>query len=150
MAAAAPTCARCGAPSSYHFQGDDLCPEHYAAAAGLPVSSVSFQGSAAQNGSSTNVLGALVSLGIGGWVIWFFMFGGLEKQTAEGLDSIYKQVAADAVTQYNMTRQSGTSIDICVHAGLVSAAYLQAMDDTHYQQWKRTEAADCAAAGMPQ
>jgi hypothetical protein len=59
------------------------------------------------------------------------------------------KVADDVVKQYEITKRSGTKIDVCVHAGLVSAAYLQAKDEDRYRQWKQIEKADCAAAGMP-
>jgi hypothetical protein len=32
---------------------------------------------------------------------------------------------------------------------MVVAAYLQAKDETNYAAWKKTEIADCKAAGMP-
>lgn len=68
----------------------------------------------------------------------------------EVLEEIYKQVVDDAIAQYNMVKRQGSAIDVCVHAGLVSAAYLQAKDEPHYASWKQTERADCEAAGMPQ
>ena len=66
-----------------------------------------------------------------------FLWGGVEKQ-----------VAADAVKQYEIAKRSGTAMDACIHAGLAAAAYLQAKDEAHYQQWKQTEKADCAKAGL--
>jgi len=39
--------------------------------------------------------------------------------------------------------------DVCVHAGLVAAAYLQAKDEENYREWKATEKTDCVAAGLP-
>ena len=82
-------------------------------------------------------------------MLWYFFGGGLQKQAANDLQGIHNQVASDAVKQYEMTLRSGTPIDICVHAGLVSASYLQAKDESNYQRWKLTEAADCARAGVP-
>jgi hypothetical protein len=68
---------------------------------------------------------------------------------ASGLDDIYKKVATDAVAQYEITKRGGAVIDICVHAGLVAAAFLQAKDEASYRTWKQTERADCTAAGVP-
>jgi hypothetical protein len=90
------------------------------------------------------VFGGLLAVGI----IWFYLGGGLEQQAAKDMGNIYNQVSADAVKQYNIVKASGTPIDICVQAGMVTAAYLQAKDNGNYAAWKRTEAVDCAAAGI--
>jgi hypothetical protein len=37
-----------------------------------------------------------------------------------------------------------------VQAGIVSAAFLQAQDETNYQKWKTIEKNDCARAGIAQ
>jgi hypothetical protein len=66
-----------------------------------------------------------------------------------GLDDIEKKVAADAVSQYGIAKRGGAKIDICVHAGFVAAAFMQAKDEANYRIWKATESTDCAAAGMP-
>ena len=60
------------------------------------------------------------------------------------------KVARDSIEKYEMVKRQGSAIDACVHAGIVSAAYLQAKDETKYSEWKAIEKADCAAAGMPQ
>jgi hypothetical protein len=73
------------------------------------------------------------------FLLLLYFGGGLEKKVASGF-----------IDQYNIAKRSGTPIDVCVHAGLVSAAFLQAKDDANYQVWKATEAAACKAAGMPQ
>ncbi|OAK66912.1 hypothetical protein A3K87_05040 [Variovorax paradoxus] len=73
-----------------------------------------------------------------------------KAQQAAVLEDIYQQVVDDSIVQYNMVKRQGSAIDLCVHAGLVSAAYLQAKDEPHYASWKQTERTDCAAAGMPQ
>ena len=65
------------------------------------------------------------------------------------MDSIYDQVAKDAIQQYEIAERQGDKIQICVQAGLVSAAYLQAKDEANYQTWKEVERADCSRAGMP-
>ena len=94
----------------------------------------------------SQALGVVFTIGIA----WYFFGGGLEKQAAKDLSNIEAQVASDAVKQYNIAKSSGTPVDICVQAGMVSASYLQAKDDTNYAKWKQLEAADCSAAGIMQ
>ncbi|HEY5373747.1 MAG TPA: hypothetical protein VIK01_08665 [Polyangiaceae bacterium] len=65
------------------------------------------------------------------------------------MDRIKQKVATDAVNQYNMAKRGGSAVDVCVHAGFVAAAYLQANDETNYQAWKQTQKTDCQAAGVP-
>jgi nitrous oxide reductase accessory protein NosL len=64
--------------------------------------------------------------------------------------SIEAQVAQDSVVQYNIAKQQGDKMQICVQAGIVSASYLQAKDQANYNKWKAIEKKDCAAAGLPQ
>jgi hypothetical protein len=63
---------------------------------------------------------------------------------------MFDKVAADAVEEYAITQRSGTPIDVCVQAGLVSAAYLQAKDEENYSRAKARQNADCARAGVSQ
>jgi hypothetical protein len=65
------------------------------------------------------------------------------------MHEIKDQVATDAVRQYQIADRQGDKIQICVQAGLVSAAYLQADDEAAFDHWKKIEHADCAAAGIP-
>lgn len=65
-----------------------------------------------------------------------------------GMQGIHNKVAEDAVTQYNIAARNGSAIDVCVQAGLVSAAYLQAQDESAYKTWKGIEQRDCDAAGI--
>ena len=62
---------------------------------------------------------------------------------------IENKVADDAVDQYNIAKRQGDKIQVCVQAGLVSAAYLQAKDEPNYKKWKAIEKQDCKVAGMP-
>jgi hypothetical protein len=62
---------------------------------------------------------------------------------------ITSKVAQDAVAQYEIAKKSGDKIQLCVQAGFVTAAFLQAKDEPNYLAWKKTEADACAAAGMP-
>jgi hypothetical protein len=70
----------------------------------------------------------------------------VQSMVQDGAD----QVARDAVTQYGIAARSGTATDRCVQAMSVTAAYLQAKDESHYKSWKAVERSDCAAAGVPQ
>jgi hypothetical protein len=64
--------------------------------------------------------------------MWWAYGGGIEHQ-----------VATDELKQYNIAKQQGDKAEICVEAGLVAAAYLQAKDSDNYDIWKRTESSDC-------
>ncbi len=102
-----------------------------------------------QDTRRVNPVAALVGLGVLVVMVWYYIGGGLENQAARDLQKIQDKVAADAVTQYEIAKRNGSQIDACVQAGMVAAAYLQAKDEAHYQQWKQTEKADCAKAGVP-
>jgi len=67
-----------------------------------------------------------------------------------GLSDIENQVAEDAVKQYEIAKRQGDKMQICVQAGLVSAAYLQAKNEAKYNEWKAIEKKACSAAGVPQ
>ncbi|MDX3900413.1 MAG: hypothetical protein QHC40_07895 [Sphingobium sp.] len=73
----------------------------------------------------------------------------IEQKAQVEMTKIQRQVAEDAAHQYYMTLQSGTAMDQCVQAGMVSAAYLQNQDQAQYNRWKTTEKIDCKAAGIP-
>ena len=68
---------------------------------------------------------------------------------APQMGALSDKVARDAVDQYQISRSGGDKIQICVQAGLVAAAYLQAKNQLKYVEWKEKERADCAAAGLP-
>jgi hypothetical protein len=93
-----------------------------------------------RNGQSAkpNPVAALLGLAIFAGTLWYFFGGGIENKVAD-----------DAVKEYEIAKRSGTKMDVCVHASLVAAAYLQAKDEAKYREWKATEKADCAVAGLP-
>ncbi len=64
--------------------------------------------------------------------------------------SIERKVVEDAIAQYGIVKRSGSRAEACVHAGIVSAAYVQAKDEDGLRRWKPTEREDCRRAGMPQ
>ena len=56
---------------------------------------------------------------------------------------IEAKVAMDSVAQYEITKRGGDRVDMCVHAGMVAAAFLQAKNEAQYRVWKATEKSDC-------
>lgn len=91
------------------------------------------------------IAGALLILVFG----LYFFGGGVEKHAASEMNKIGAQVATDAVAQYQIAKREGDKMQICVQAGFVAAAYLQAKDEANYQTWKTTEKGDCKKAGLP-
>ncbi len=103
--------------------------------------------------TQTFAVSAIVTLGLIGAVACFGCGGERDQQTTSTTDSNEvttdsNKVVADAVDQYNVAKRSGTPIDQCVRARVVTAAYLQAKDEDNYKIWKETEATDCGAVGM--
>lgn len=103
----------------------------------------------AKKAADANTLRAFFALLILGGVMWYFFGGGLEKQAGANMQKITDQVASDAEVQYGIAKRQGDRMQICVQAGLVAAAYLQAKNESQYQAWKNTEADDCRRAGVP-
>ena len=64
------------------------------------------------------------------------------------MQNVESKVASDALDQYHIAQHDGSAMDVCVQAGLVSAAYLQAKDEPNYASAKARENADCAKAGL--
>lgn len=65
------------------------------------------------------------------------------------MQDIHNQVAQDAVKQFGIASQSGNAMDVCVQAGLVKAAYLQAQNAKEYASWVDVEKNSCKRAGLP-
>jgi hypothetical protein len=72
----------------------------------------------------------------------------VDRRTKAQMQRIHVDVAKDAWAQYDIAVKHGSPMDICVHAGLAAAAYLQAKNESAYQQWKAIERRRCAAAGL--
>ena len=97
------------------------------------------------------VFGTLLATAVMGQSGSSYFGGGLQSQanrTMQDVHAIKGKVAADAVARYGVAQANGSAMDVCVQAGSVTAAYLQAQDEVKYQQWKQKERADCAKAGM--
>ncbi|MEQ1908020.1 MAG: hypothetical protein ABMA15_04315 [Vicinamibacterales bacterium] len=102
----------------------------------------------APSGARASSAGAVIALLLMGVSGWYYFGGGLESQANRTMQDIQSKVAADAVAQYGIAQRNGSAMDVCVQAGFVTAAYLQAQDEANYQRWKQTEKADCAKAGI--
>jgi hypothetical protein len=85
--------------------------------------------------NNKNPLQALWALVVAGAAIWYFWGGGLEDQ-----------VASDSIETYKIAKRSGDEMQACVHAGIVSAAFLQSKNEEKYRQWQKTEKEDCELA----
>jgi hypothetical protein len=64
--------------------------------------------------------------------------------------AVEQRVVDDSIRQYEIAKRSGTKMDACVHAGFVSAACIQAKDESCFKKWKAVEKSDCSRAGVPQ
>jgi len=64
------------------------------------------------------------------------------------MQSIEREVATDSVREYRIAKRQGDKMQICVQAGMVSAAFLQANDEVNYRKWKGVEETDCSRAGL--
>ena len=117
------------------------------ASPGSPVRTV------AQPKTQAFAVSTIVTLGLIAAMASFGCGGERDQQTTSTTDSNKvttdsNKVVADAVDQYHIAKRSGTPIDQCVQARVVTAAYLQAKDEDNYKIWKETEATDCGAVGM--
>lgn len=81
-------------------------------------------------------------------ILALVLLPGCDMAAERRLDDIRAQVAADAVERYEIVRESGDPMDRCVQAGFVTAAYLQAGDQSNYERWKMTQRVDCAIADL--
>ena len=79
--------------------------------------------------------------------VWWFVGGGMNHEADHQMQNVKDKVASDAEQQYEIAARQGNKMSMCVQAGFAAAAYLQAQDETAYNQWKATEALDCQAAG---
>lgn len=93
-------------------------------------------------------IGVVVGLIAGGFLIRYWIGGGRENEIASEMQDIRNQVAVDAIEEYQIARRQGDLMQICVKAGEVSAAYLQAQNELSHKQWKKTEDEDCKRAGL--
>ena len=92
-------------------------------------------------------LGCLGSI-VGVFVV-FSILGAIGLNSSEEfMKNVEQSVALDQEQQYQIAKNQGDKMQICVQAGLVSAAYLQANDQENFNKWKAIETKDCRAAGL--
>lgn len=72
----------------------------------------------------------------------------LDQQAEDFETQINAEVIQDTLQQLGIVLKNGDPIEICVHTGLVAAAYLQAKDSEGYSRWKANEKRACKSAGM--
>lgn len=63
-------------------------------------------------------------------------------------ESIQDSVVRDALKQYDIAVRQGDPMQICVQAGFVTAAYLQAHDEENYRKFKEYQRVRCKIAGL--
>ena len=78
--------------------------------------------------TNTKTLSTIKSIVLFAVGIWYFYGGGVERE-----------VASDEIEQYEMCLRNNDLIGASAHAGVVSAAYLQAGDEENYRKWKNLE-----------
>ena len=74
----------------------------------------------------------------------------INRQAEAEITRIERQVVNDQIEQLKIAVKHGSPADICVQAGIVTAALLQANDEAGYAEWKKVERKACKAAGLPQ
>lgn len=92
----------------------------------------------------------IVSAVLASGVILYLLGSSSHLAQKSSLDDIYQKVADDAVSKYEIAERQGDKIQTCVQAMQVSAAYLQAQNESSYRNWKDIEKTACARAGIPQ
>lgn len=71
------------------------------------------------------------------------------SKPADRLQGIYDQVAIDALQRFTIVaRNGGSAMDLCVQAGFVTAALLQAEQADLYRKWLTIRRDKCLDAGI--
>lgn len=89
--------------------------------------------------AGTRLVLTFIVLGLFSW--WFFGNG----LTSHAQDQMIEQ----ALAEYQIAWRSNDRMQTCAHAGIVAAIYLQAKDETNYNNWLSIEKKECKAAGVP-
>lgn len=73
----------------------------------------------------------------------------LQKKAEDDFEKdVNEKVTSDVLEQYEIVKRNGNKMEVCVHAGFVAAAYLQAKNEPEYKKWKAIEKTDCKKAGL--
>lgn len=59
------------------------------------------------------------------------------------------RVLAQLQYEYNVVKERGDKMEMCVRAGAMAEALLSARLIEHYDTWKKIAKADCKSAGIP-
>lgn len=98
---------------------------------------------AASRGSSS--IGALVLVLVFCAAFWNY-FGDEAKASLGTLLQNDPPAVLEATAQYSEAEKSGSLLQLCVRASVVSKAYRDAQDAANYDKWKTIERANCDAA----
>ena len=71
-----------------------------------------------------------------------------EDYVNKEMGKINKQVLIDAFEQYKLVEKGGDLIEMCVYAGMLTAAAIQVKDEELYLSAKKLEEKVCKAAGL--
>lgn len=72
-----------------------------------------------------------------------------KEETQATINSLHEQTARDLEQQYAELQRTGASqMDLCVRAGFVAEAYLQANASTAFEKWQNIENNHCQKAGL--
>lgn len=93
--------------------------------------------------------GGFLALAVAVWLATGGPRRQINEQAHDAVQDINQQVVRDMIAQYEIAKRNGDRMEVCVHAGIVAAGFLQAHDEAGYQRWKGVEKQDCAAAGVP-
>ena len=74
----------------------------------------------------------------------------LEAAQSALLTQVYSSATKESLDAYAMVkRNSGSSMDLCMRAGVVAEGFLQSKDELKYAEWRKTTRMHCKAAGLP-
>ncbi len=65
------------------------------------------------------------------------------------MNAIERDVAKDVVAQYEIAKREGSTMQMCVQADMVAAAFRQAKDEANFRIWNKIKKHDCSKAGLP-
>ena len=57
--------------------------------------------------------------------------------------AVTSEVVRDSIKEYNAALETGDMASVCIHAGLVKEACIQAHDEACAKEWAEIEKADC-------
>jgi len=73
----------------------------------------------------------------------------LEEETKKAEVEFNQKVIDEAIAQYQMVARAGLKQEMCLRAGIVVEAHLQAKQEEDWRVWKQIQYRDCKKAGIP-